>query len=94
MRIAYVCADPGVPVFGRQGCSIHAQEVIRSLRGRGTSIELFATRLGGDPPTGLETVPIRPLPPIPKGKAAVRERFALSANMGVKSVQLSERINQ
>src|SRR6266487_4285673 len=24
MRIAYITADPGVPVFGRKGCSLHA----------------------------------------------------------------------
>ena len=83
MRIAYVCADPGVPVFGRKGCSIHVQEVIRSLRGRGASIELFATRLGGDPPTGLDAVPIHQLPQAPKGEAAFREQFALSANHGL-----------
>ena len=32
MRVAYVCADPGVPVFGRKGCSIHVQEVLRELQ--------------------------------------------------------------
>ena len=31
IRVAYVCADPGVPVFGRKGCSIHVQEVLRAL---------------------------------------------------------------
>ena len=29
MRLAYVSADPGVPVFGRKGCSVHVQEVVR-----------------------------------------------------------------
>ncbi len=62
MRVAYVCADPGVPVFGKKGCSVHAQEVIRSLRGRGASVELFARRLGGDPPPGLQAVPVHRLP--------------------------------
>jgi hypothetical protein len=32
MRIAYICADPGIPVFGQKGCSIHVQEVIRAFR--------------------------------------------------------------
>ncbi len=27
MRLAYICADPGVPVFGRKGASVHVQEV-------------------------------------------------------------------
>ena len=32
MRLAYVCGDPGVPVWGTKGCSVHVQEVIRALR--------------------------------------------------------------
>ncbi len=84
MRIAYVCADPGVPVFGQKGCSIHVQEVIRSLQRQGAQVELFATRLGGDPPAGLETVTLHQLPAIPKGEQAVREQAALSANLDLR----------
>lgn len=56
MRIAYVCADPGVPVFGRKGSSIHVQEVLRALLRRGAEITLFAARRGGEAPAGLEPV--------------------------------------
>ena len=91
MRVAYVCADPGVPVFGRKGCSVHVQEVIRSLLDHGASIELFATRLGGDPPPGLDAVPIHQLPQVPKGQAAVRERLALSANHGLRTALTNTR---
>jgi len=84
MRIAYVCADPGVPVFGQKGCSIHVQEVIRSLQRHGAKVELFATRKGGDPPAGLETVTLHQLPAIPKGEQAVREQAALSANLDLR----------
>ncbi|MEE9129373.1 MAG: glycosyltransferase family 4 protein [Phycisphaerales bacterium] len=80
MRVAYVCADPGVPVFGKKGCSVHAQEVIRSLRGRGANVELFARRLGGGPPPGLQAVPVHRLPPTAKGNAVVKEQSALDAN--------------
>ena len=38
MHIAYVCADPGVPVFGRKGCSVHVQEVVRALRRTGARV--------------------------------------------------------
>jgi glycosyltransferase involved in cell wall biosynthesis len=84
MRIAYICADPGVPVFGQKGCSIHVQEVIRSLLRQGAQVELFATRLGGDPPAGLETVTLHQLPAIPKGEQAAREQAALSANLDLR----------
>ena len=56
MRIAYVCLDPGVPVFGRKGSSIHCQEVMRAFQERGDEVELFATRLGTDVPSDLQGI--------------------------------------
>ena len=80
LRLAYVCADPGVPVFGRKGCSIHVQEVIRALRHQGAHVTLFAARTEGTPPPDLEDLPVRPLP-CPRGSdLAQRERAAREAN--------------
>lgn len=50
MRVAYVCADLGVPVFGSKGCSIHVQEIVRSFLKRGDHVDLFVARTGGDTP--------------------------------------------
>ncbi len=86
MRIAYVSADLGVPVFGRKGCSIHVQEVVRALRARGARVELFTMRPEGAPPPGLETVPVYALPLPAKGERAVREQAALAANAGVRDI--------
>lgn len=80
MRIAYVCADLGVPVFGRKGCSIHVQEVVRELTRRGAQVELFAVQCEGSPPPGLEEVTLHPLSNIPKGNCAAREQAALAMN--------------
>src|SRR5262249_41264627 len=80
MRIAYVCADLGVPVFGRKGCSIHVQEIVRALSEQGARVELFARRLDGDPPPGLERIRIHALPAVPRTDPAVREQMALAAN--------------
>src|SRR5207247_11338428 len=80
MRVAYISADAGVPVFGRKGCSVHAQEVLRAMTARGAQIDLFATSLGGEPPPGLETVRIQPVAPAPKGELAAREQMSLAAN--------------
>lgn len=79
MRVAYVCADPGVPVFGSKGASIHVQEVLRALGRRGARLDLFATRLGGAAPPGLEQVTLHDLP-TPVGDGAARERAALAGN--------------
>lgn len=80
MRIAYVCADPGVPVFGQKGCSIHVQEVIRAIRRQGAWVELFAARFDGEPPADLAEVPVYRLPEPPKGNLAAREQLCLGAN--------------
>lgn len=85
MHIAYVCADPGVPVFGCKGASVHVQEVIRALSRRGARVELFATRIGGAVPPGLSGVQVHALPPVGKGDPAVRERLALAANGGLRA---------
>lgn len=51
--VAYICADPGVPVFGTKGASVHVQEIIRALRRRGHLVRLYCTRLGDDIPPDL-----------------------------------------
>jgi glycosyltransferase involved in cell wall biosynthesis len=86
MRLAYVSADLGVPVFGRKGCSIHVQEVVRALGACGVGVDLFTMRPEGDPPPGLETVPVHALPLPPKGERAAREQAALATNDAVRAV--------
>ncbi len=80
MRVAYVCADAGIPVFGQKGCSIHVQEVIRALLVQGGQVDLFATRFGGELPADLINVAVHQLPAIPKQERAVREQVALAMN--------------
>ncbi len=80
MRAAYICADPGIPVFGHKGCSIHVQEVIRSLLQKSVQICLFTTRLGNVTPPDFQKVKVYQLPTIPKVESAVRERVARSIN--------------
>ena len=79
MRIAYVCADPGVPVFGRKGASVHVQEVVRALAAS-AEVVLFAARMEGARPAGMEHVAVRSLPNGREGDLVARERGALAAN--------------
>src|SRR5438309_1179414 len=67
MRIAYVCADPGVPVFGRKGCSVHVQEMLRALQGHGAGVDVFAARVDEAPPSGLESLRVQHLTPVGDG---------------------------
>jgi glycosyltransferase involved in cell wall biosynthesis len=81
MRIAYICADPGVPVFGHKGSSVHVQSVIRALRRQGATVELFAMRRDGTPPSDLLDLVVHALPAPPKGDLAEREAALLRANV-------------
>lgn len=80
MRITYVCTDPGVPVFGSKGASIHVQEVIRALLALGNDVTLLARRTGGDAPADLASVRVVPLPGCPGGSAVDREQWLLQSN--------------
>ncbi|QYX30052.1 glycosyltransferase family 4 protein [Sphaerospermopsis torques-reginae] len=80
MRVAYVCADLGIPVFGKKGCSIHVQEVMRGLQKQGCDVELLASRLGGIAPPDLGNIVVHQLPNIPKGEISIREKMALGIN--------------
>jgi len=79
MRIAYVCADPGVPVFGQKGASVHVQEVLRVLVARGHDVTLYCTRLGGTAPAGVKGVRVRSLAPSGADDLAGREAAARRA---------------
>jgi len=85
MRIAYVSADLGVPIFGRKGCSIHAQEVLSALVRRGAQVDLFTTSGEGEPPAGLENLTVHVLPRPPKGEPAAREQAAIAGNVNLQA---------
>lgn len=90
MRVAYVCADPGIPVFGTKGASVHVQEVIKGMVKKGLDVTLFAQRLGGEVPEALKTVKIRTLDALPKDSAEIRARAALAANEKVIAMMEAE----
>lgn len=56
MRVAYLVADPGVPVFGTKGASVHVQEIVRAFRARGDEVTVYATRRGDHVPGDLADV--------------------------------------
>lgn len=58
MRVAYIVADPGVPVFGTKGASVHVQEIVRAFRTRGAEVTVYATRRGSHVPADLADLPV------------------------------------
>jgi glycosyltransferase involved in cell wall biosynthesis len=56
MRIGYVVADSGIPVFGNKGASVHVREFIRAL-GLNHTVDLYCAALGSD----AHDLPVRAL---------------------------------
>ncbi|KAB7745779.1 glycosyltransferase [Nostocoides sp. F2B08] len=79
MRVAYLCADPGVPAFGTKGASVHVQEIIRAWRARGAQVHLYCTRLGDDVPADLRDLPVTHIPVERGTEPAARERAQAAA---------------
>ncbi|MDO4253920.1 MAG: glycosyltransferase family 4 protein [Kocuria sp.] len=74
MRVAYISADPGIPVFGSKGASVHVQEIIRCWRALGWDVTVYATRIGKQVPedlTDLDVIHV-PVPDAPQGNDADR----------------------
>ncbi len=87
MRIAYVCTDPGIPVFGRKGASVHAQAVLHELVRAGHELHLLTPRPGPDDrPAGLAGVTVHRLPAVGRGDAAEREVRAQDSDAAVAGV--------
>lgn len=48
MKICYLCADPGIPIFGRKGCSTHVRETCSTLMELGHEVRLLCSNPAGD----------------------------------------------
>jgi len=75
MRVAYVCADPGIPVDGSKGASVHVQQIVRAFQRRGDEVTVYATRSNAEDLVGARIVTV----PVGRGDAAERERAVARA---------------
>lgn len=80
MRVAYVCADDGVPIFGHKGCSVHVQEMVRALERQGARVDVFAARANGECSPGLERIPVRCLSPLRDGEPVTHAAAVAALN--------------
>jgi starch synthase len=73
-RVAYLCADPGVPVFGTKGSSVHVQEIVRAWRGTGSDVTVYCARRGKDRPADLVDLDVVEVQPGSAPAGAAREQ--------------------
>ncbi|MFK7944308.1 MAG: glycosyltransferase [Paracoccaceae bacterium] len=76
MRIAYVTADRGIPVFGEKGASIHIQEMMRAFAKTGHEVRAIAARRGDGHDAGLYVEEVKST--IAGANRAEKERAAMA----------------
>ena len=79
MRIAYVCADPDLPVFACEPESLQLQGRVQALRVCGVKVDLFAANHYGPRPAKLRSLAVHSLPRWLRSSIA-RERQAFEMN--------------
>ena len=62
MKICYLCADPGIPILGRKGCSTHVRETCLILSRMGHQVKVLCSNVEGDASLAadLDIIPIEP----------------------------------
>ena len=95
MRVAYVCADPGVPAFGTKGASVHIQEMVRAWRAKGAQVRLYLVQVGDDVPADLAEVPVTHVPVAKSadGGTAARERAQREAAAALAEAVLADGVD-
>ncbi len=90
VRVAYICADAGVPVFGTKGCSVHVQEIIRQFLQRDCELTLFALRVGGENCLPSARLHVRHFPLQPSDHTSAREQLQMEAAVRLSSALCSQ----
>ena len=65
MKICYICADSGIPILGRKGCSTHVRETSRALQQAGHEVTIITPNRGEDT-SGNSDINIIEIPPYRK----------------------------
>jgi len=92
-RVVYLLPDPGVPVDGTKGASVHVAEVCRALAARGAEVTLVAQRCarGGDPVDrvrgAFQLVLLDP-GPLPRGPGGDPARIAAADDFAARAAEV------
>jgi len=77
MRLLFLSCDPGIPVLGHKGASVHVRELATALSGLGVDIAIASPRI--EPAGDVLDVPVElvAIPPLPVGASDADLRAAL-----------------
>jgi glycosyltransferase involved in cell wall biosynthesis len=92
VRLLYLDGDPGVPLWGAKGASVHVRQTLRTLAPRVEALTAVFSRLG-EPwresavlPSTCRVLAAPPSPPAGTAARGSRELLALSANDDVERI--------
>lgn len=95
LRIAYLVPDPGIPLGGTKGASVHVAELCRALAGRGAEVTVLAQRVAAAPtaapPDGVRIVALDP-GPLPRGAGGDAARAAAAADFTRRALPVLRRM--
>lgn len=90
MRIAYVCADGGIAVFGDKGASVHITAMAGAFRRTGHELHLLCARRGlGSADYPVEQVPVA-VPPHEDRAGKERGHIAMAAAIEARLLALHQ----
>jgi glycosyltransferase involved in cell wall biosynthesis len=80
MRLLFLSADPGVPVLGHKGASVHVRELICAMAGLGAEMHVASPRIGWEGDTLEAPATMHEIPGVPpKGRTRTEVVAAVDA---------------
>lgn len=93
MRVLYLSADPGVPILGHKGASVHVRELVSAMAAAGATVTVVSPRTGaeGDTlPAPIELISIEPV--LPRKHADARSLQAAATRQAAQVRRIAERL--
>ncbi|HWC85934.1 MAG TPA: glycosyltransferase family 4 protein [Solirubrobacteraceae bacterium] len=81
-RLLYLSADPGVPVLGHKGASVHVRELAQALADAGVDVHIATPRVAPEGEVLRPELELHVIPPVPlKGHAVTAVQRAVRAQV-------------
>ena len=93
MRVLYLSADPGVPILGHKGASVHVRELVAAMTSAGATVTVVSPRIGAEGDllsAPVELVSIEPV--LPREHANANELLCAVARQGAQIRRIAERL--
>ena len=94
MRVLYLSADPGVPILGHKGASVHVRELVSGMAAAGATVTVVSPRIGAEGevlPVPVDLMAIEPV--LPREHANASELLGAVARQTAEIRRIAERLD-